>query len=87
MKNLNLCESFFNYYALIFSKFYFKNFNYKIIGFGNNVNLYPNKSNHLKNIKEITKMINLIKISILDNTYFYNIFNDNTKYLFFSLNI
>ena len=47
-----------------------KNFNYKIVGFGNNVNLYPNKSNHLKNIKEISKIINLIKPDIIYTHFF-----------------
>jgi len=51
-----------------------KDFKYKVLGFGNNINLYSNKVDHLKNIKEISKIINLIKPDII-YTHFYDDLN------------
>ena len=51
-----------------------KNFRYKIIGFGNNINLYSDKTDHLQNIKNISKIINRIKPDII-YTHFNNDLN------------
>lgn len=48
-----------------------KKFKYKIIGFADNQNLYPNQVDVLKNVKKIIEIINLIKPDIV-YTHFNN---------------
>ena len=46
-----------------------KDFNYKILGFGNNINLDTININHLKNVKKIIELINKIKPDIMYTHY------------------